>query len=91
MYVVKAKVCILKIKRKQSYVYEQTYDKDARFGYTLPNDVFYGCKAHIRMDKESGIITEANILVKLLDGSPLAKFICGDKSFDIPQNHLLLN
>jgi hypothetical protein len=43
------------------------------------------------MDNESGIITEANILAKLLDGSPLAKFICGDKSFDIPQNHLLLN
>jgi len=43
------------------------------------------------MDKESEIITGANILAKLLDGSPLAKFICGDKSFDIPQNHLLLN
>jgi hypothetical protein len=39
--VVKAKVCFLKIKRKQSYVYEQTSDKDARFGYTLSNDVFF--------------------------------------------------
>jgi IS5 family transposase len=52
------------------------------------------------MDKESEIITsvavapanwqEANMLAKLLDGSPPAKSICGDKAFDTPQNHLLL-
>jgi IS5 family transposase len=97
---VKAKVDILKIKKKQQDVYEQSPDKDAKFGHTSPKDVFYGYKAYIRMDKESEIITsvavapanwqEANMLAKLLDGSPPAKSICGDKAFDTPQNHLLL-
>ena len=109
---IKAKVDLYRIKKEHGpkdddmfdppqpgdgYVDRNSPDKDARFGRKSKTKIFYGYKAHMRMDAESEIITSLSVtpghaadggqLPGLMRNGPSPQAVTADKAYDTPLNH----
>ena len=104
---VKAKVNLYRLKKEHkdddpdSYIDNNSPDKDARPGRKHKGAQFYGYKAHCVMDAQSEIILNADTtpgnvkdhetLKPLTEDSPPPKVITADKGYDCRENHEYLS
>ncbi len=91
---VKAKVDTFKMQTEPAW----RPDKDARYGYKTRSKPFFGYKAHVGIDADSGLITrvettpgnvhDGDVFGKVVEDK--AQMVTADKGYDSKKNHRLL-